>query len=253
MNDKVKNTQKIISNLFSILATIILVFSITLGIHDYLLEQNAVNINATITTLDYSNGSYSASIKYKVNDKTYKKVISLSNRNKLTVKDQVKIKYDINNPDRLIYNNHIVIITICSIVAIILYILFLPTAIKNLNLALRINRLKKKGFYIDCNITEVFINTHGKRAKGNLPYKLRCLYINPMDNKEYIFDSEDTYINLEEVIKQYNNTKVTVYLNKENTFDYYVDLTSLFPKINLVDMKEFMKQSNNNNNDNNKE
>ena len=50
----------------------------------------------------------------------------------------------------------------------------------------------------------------------------------------------DTYTNLNEIISKYNSLFVIVYIDKENTTNYYVDLESLIPHVNIIDPIAFM-------------
>lgn len=239
MKDNITIRKKIINFILTSLGIILFLFSIGLAIYDYSLEQRAINTSATIVTLDYDNNKTIATVRYKVEDQTYEQKVPLPKNTHLSVKDSTSIKFDINNPDKIIHNNHEIIIGLSFVVSIILFLINLSFFISSIKNKQRINKLYKEGLYINANITEIFVNNNGKKVKNILPYRLRCHYVNPKDNKEYIFESEDTYMNLNEVLKEYNNKNIVVLLDKTNPDNYYVDLTSLIPQLKLVNPLDF--------------
>lgn len=239
MKDNYAKNKRTINYIFTSLGFIILILSIALAIHDYKLEQQAVNIKATILSLDYKQGSYQATIKYKVGTETYRPTIKIKD-NKYAVNDEIPIKYNINNPGTLIETNKYIYYLPGFVISLILLLLSLGKTIKNLKRSSNINHLKTKGIYIYANITEVFVDNKKRKHKGKHPYKLRCKYTNPIDNKEYVFESEDSFLDFNEIFARYNNQTIIVYLDKKNTSNYYVDLDSLLPHIELVDVGELM-------------
>ncbi|MGN1371818.1 MAG: hypothetical protein ACI4XM_06060 [Candidatus Coprovivens sp.] len=239
MKDNVIENKRIINYIFTIIASLGLIIGVGIIIYDYMLEQKAININARITSLDYQNGSYKATVKYKVDKESYNQVISISD-DSYTVNDEIAIKYDINNPGKLIKNNHYFIYLPLIGISIIILLVSIKKTITNIKRSNNIKRLLKKGIYINATISEIIIDNKSGKNKGQYPYKLRAKYNNPLDNQVYTFDSEPTYIDLNSVIKEYNNKLVLVYLDLNNTSNYYVDLNSLFPHAKLVDVGELM-------------
>lgn len=243
MKDTIKTNNKLKSYFIFIIGIILLTISILIALYDYKLEQKAININATITSVDYDKGKPKATVKYNVDSEIYHQTISVSESEKLAIDDKVAIKYDMTNPGKLINNNHSLYYISLFTIAILMLIISFPSTIKYIKKSSNIKKLKTKGIYINGNIVEVIINNKGRKYKGNYPYKLRCKYLNPLDKKEYIFDSDDTYINLNDVIAKYHNQIVIVYLDKDNTSNYYVDLDSLFPQVQLVDVGALMGEN----------
>ena len=236
-----RNNINIILTLIGIFS---LIFSIFLVCYDYYLEQNAINMNATIKVLDYANGGYSATVFYKVEGKEYEAVVPLTKEEEsLTVGDEVLIKFDMNNPNKLVKNDHLLIVAIGLGISIILLILSLGKTLKFIRNNINVKKLFKKGYIIEASVNEVIVDNKGKKVKGLYPYKLRARYLNPADNKEYIFDSFDTYIDLNETIRNNGKNTVVVAIDKENFQNYYVDIDSLFKQIKLVDPRDLMKSS----------
>lgn len=240
MKDTVTSSKRNRNYIICIIGFIILIASLAIAIYDYKLEEKSININATITSVDYDKGNPKATVKYTVDSETYRQTVTISNSDNLTVDDKLPIKYDMTNPGQLINNNHTIYYVVGFAISILFLLFNLPNTIKNLKKSSNINKLKTKGIFINGNIIEVIVNNKGRKHNGYYPYKLRCKYLNPIDKKEYIFESESTYINLNEVIAKYHNQLVIVYLDKTNTSNYYVDLDSLFPQVQLVDVRALM-------------
>lgn len=239
MKDTVTENRRKINYIFTIISIIGLIAGIGLFVYDYNLEQRAININAKITALDYKDGSYKATVKYKVDKESYNQVVTITN-DAYTVNDEVPIKYDIENPGQLINNNHYIIAIPLIALSLLILLASIKGTIKNIKRSSNIKHLLTKGIYVQANISEIIVDNKGRKNKGKFPYKLRAKFTNPLDNQIYTYDSESTYLDLNAIIKQYNNKLILVYLDKNNTSNYYVDLDSLFPHVKLVDVGEMM-------------
>ena len=242
--DEIQNKQNTINIILTVLGIVFLFLGLFLLGYDYYLEQNAINMSATIKTLDYNNGKYSALVTYKVEDKKYEKNIIIPKKNEeLTVGDKILIKFDMYNPEKLIDNNHLVIALIVIAISIIILIISFNKTIKIIKTKSNIKKLFKNGYIVKANVYEIIVNNKGKKIKGIYPYKLRARYLNPIDNKEYTFDSYDTYVNLNEVIKNNGSNMVVVAIDKTNLQNYYVDIDSLFKQMKLIEPKDLMKSN----------
>ena len=239
MKDTVTENRRKINYIFTIISIIGLIAGVGLFVYDYNLEQRAININAKITALDYKDGSYKATVKYKVDKESYNQVVTITN-DAYTVNDEVPIKYDIENPGQLINNNHYIIAIPLIALSLLILLASIKGTIKNIKRSSNIKHLLTKGIYVQANISEIIVDNKGRKNKGKFPYKLRAKFTNPLDNQVYTYDSESTYLDLNAIIKQYNNQLILVYLDKNNTSNYYVDLDSLFPHVKLVDVGEMM-------------
>ncbi len=243
MKDRIKINNRLKSYITCLIGIILLIIGILIVLYDYKIEQKAININATIVSIDYDKGKSKATVKYDVDSEIYHQTIAVNEQDKLGIDDKIAIKYDMNNPGQLINNKHSLYYISLFTISIFMLIISFPSTIKYIKKSTNIKNLKTKGIYINGNIIEVIINNKGRKYKGNYPYKLRCKYLNPIDKKEYIFDSDDTYINLNDVLAKYHNQIVIVFLDKDNTSNYYVDLDSLFPQVQLVDVGALMGEN----------
>lgn len=243
MKDTVLSRRNTINILFTLISIALICYSIGQTVFDYIEEQKAVEVEAKIESIEATPIGYSAHVTYKVEGKSYDQYhVDLGFNNKLGVGDNAKIKYDMNNPSKLIHNNHLIIVATTSVIGIILLIISLPKRIKSMKKAANIKKLKTSGLVITANIQDIIVNQSGKRNRGYFPYHLRANYLNPADNQTYLFESDDTYINPNDIIAKYQTKTVRVYLDSTNTKNYYVDILSLIPETEVIDPREYMKK-----------
>ena len=243
MKDVVIIKRNTINLIFTIIGFILLGYALYQGVTDYLAEQKAVSVDAIINSISPGTFGNNASITYEVEGKQYtKNGVGLGLKKNLTVGDRTKIKYNIDNPNQLIYNDHLIQIAVAGSFALIFMAAFLPKRIKIMKQESNINRLKKTGLKIPANIQDIVVNNQAKKSKGYFPYHLRARYYNPTDQKDYLFESLDTYVNINELISKYQTKVVQVYIDKENTSNYYMDLNTIIPDYKVVDPHEFMEE-----------
>ncbi len=107
---------------------------------------------------------------------------------------------------------------------------------------MKIATLKKEGNQIEATIQDIIVNNKAKQAKGYYPYHLRARYLDPNTNNNYLFESEDTYININDQINRYQAQTVKVYVDKANIMNYFVDLSSIVPDYKVTNPREYMQQ-----------
>lgn len=218
-NKQVLHNIKLLSFILSI---ILIIFDILIVVNDYLEEQKSVTIEAKISSLEYENNKLSAKISYEVENKIYEIPYKLNKEN-YAVGDKIEVKYNKNDPSKLINNKHILIIIITIPIIIILLKISLLYIINNLKENKKIKYLKANGILINAPILEVYNN----KIKNKYYYIVRLKYINPQDNTSYIFESEKTLVNLKNNIESKNINSLPVYIDPNNTISYYVDISSI--------------------------
>ena len=191
-----------IFNLIFLIISIILITTVTFfAITDIKKEKLAVKTEAIISAINYDKNNYTAIIKYVVEGQSYESKIS-TNANS-AVSDKIVIKYNKEKPEEIINNNHIGYMVIAGIIAGFLLIKSLTYLLPYLRNVLMIKNVRKKGFYVDATIEEVFINNNKIKLFGLYPYRIRLKYINPSDGNTLIFDSQDSYANLKQIVEDY--------------------------------------------------
>ncbi len=236
MKDKVSDTRKYFNYSVTLIGLLLIIGSLYTFIYDYISMENSIYISSKVTSIDVN--SNAADVKYTVNNKEYESKIP--NTNDYAVNDKVMIRVSIKNPLKHV-NKHLYISVPALIIGILLLVITLKKSLEYLKKAKNIRNLRLTGIYVQATITEIFVNSLGKKYKNYFPYKLRAKYLNPADNNIYTFDSEDTFINLSDILGKYGTKWVVVYIDKTNPNNYYVDLNSLIPHVDLIDPIEFMK------------
>lgn len=243
MKDIIMNKHKIINLILSSIGILGIIFSLAVSIYDYVLETKAIKVTSTIKEINPSTLSTTAKVEYEVDSKQYQTNITFLGGSSYAVNDKITIKIDIYNPVKTIDNEHYYITIPIVFVSVIFCIISLRKSVKYIKDYKNRKNLKQNGMFINAPISEIFINTNAKKIKGAYPYHLRCKYQNPLDQKLYIFDSDDTFNNLEQIVRQNNNRTIVVYIEKNHPENYFVDLSSLVPQPRLIDPIEFMKSS----------
>lgn len=197
---------------------------------DYLLEKKAVKTTARIEEMNYNQKPYIAKVTYEASGEKYEQSIEIE-REDASVNDYIELKYDGTNPGKLIYNNHTTQAIIVASIGVVLLIIGIKEVIDNTKKRKDITELKKSGIFITATIKDVFIDKNQKTYKGQYPYRIRAEYLNPSDNQLYLFDSENYYEDLKSIIENNNIQTISVYINRDNTNVYYVDVEPLLPKL----------------------
>ena len=226
INSEYNNFKKLIVSLLFIIGTIAGLYAIITFILDAIAENNKVFITGTVTEVKYEDKNTIIKVDYEVQRVKYYQQIKT--KENLTVNDQYEITYNKNNPSLPVNNEHSIEIAVGASILAIIYALTINDMIIIILKNKRINKFKTEGILIKANIQEILINTKAIRFKGRRPYIIRLSYVNPQNGKTYIYKSENIYEDIKSTIERNNIQTVDVYLNKDNTDKYYIDLNSIF-------------------------
>ena len=229
VKQKIKKYAFPINCILGIIGIVLLAYSTYLIINDYQEEKKGIRYQATITALSYQNDYYLGTVTYVVEDTLYEQKIKIKNK-EITVNDKVEIKYDKNNPNHLIENNHFLQLLFLIPVSIICLKLSVDYLLEHFKGNKKTIFLKENGILIYADVDLVFINNKAKKKKGRLPYLIRLKYHNPTDGNIYTYESKNIYFDIKTIIEEKGVLRLTIYLNKENTYDYYIDIEVLLPK-----------------------
>ena len=206
-----------------IISTILLVLGFV-QYNKYNEEQSSYGlVNATVNEVKFEGDRTIVGFEYFLNERYY--FSSVTTDEEFEVGEKRKIYFLKNNPE-------VCKIHLLSIFKTLMYfssgILLLAGSIllniKGLMRKIRIKRLKKKGLLVKANIQEVLVIN---KNTGKNPYKIRASYDNPKDNKTYIFISEEEKTDLKDLVSRMSVKIIDVYINQNNTEDYYVDIESI--------------------------
>jgi hypothetical protein len=210
---------------------VLLCFSVYYIVYDVNRNNNAVTTKARVNQVDFNGSQYVLNITYEVNNQTYENIY-VYDADTVTINDFVEIRYNRKNPSDIITTNHMVQIIILTPLALIFLIIstIYITTIKRREK--RLKKLKEEGIHILADIEGIFANSNAKKKKGKLPYHIKAQYLNPQDGKTYTYISEDYYEDLLMLTSSKVITKVPIYINPNNTSDYYMDLVYILPEDN---------------------
>lgn len=231
-NFKKMNKEKLYTNLSIIsifLGFILFCYATYFIVFDYNKINNSVKIKAAVVNVDFNGDTYIVNVRYDVLNKTYESVVE-KNVESITINDFIDIRYNIKNPYDIISKVHTVEIAISLILSLILIIGSSTYLIINKKNKKRLKSLTETGILIYADIEGIFVNNNAKRKKGKLPYHIKAKYLNPQDYKEYTYVSKDYYEDLLGLTREKTISKVPVYINTQNTDDYYMDLKYILPE-----------------------
>ena len=211
MRNKHNSKLELIIPVITLISILGVLFSIGLFIRDSYLETVSVQTDAKVLSIDYDKSQKYATVTYNVE----------------AVNEKLTIKYNINNPGKAIYNEHLTEILIIVFISLFGVAITTNKTIRIIRDYKYLKQLKETGIKLESKIVDIYIDVTAPRRKEDLAYRIRARYLNPQDNKEYTFDSAYTYENLKIKYPHYENATIMVYLDKTNTNIYYVDLNSV--------------------------
>ena len=254
-NKRISNIDFIIIGI-TIISIIGVIFSIGLFIRDAFLETQAIETEAKILSIDYENKQRYAVVHHEIDGANYVLSIPMStSQEELAVGDNLTFKYNKNNPGAYVDNEHLIEVLIVAFASLAGIIITTNKTISILRDLKYLKDLKINGITLNANISDVYVDINSPKKHGEFPYRIRAKYLNPQDNKEYVFDSEYTYKNLKELTSKSDINTIKVYLDKNNTNIYYVDLNNLIKEaestkvehensIQPIDSKESIEEEN---------
>lgn len=183
-------------------------------------NSNIRQTRAEIISVTYQKNNEQYLLKYTIDNKEYQDTTSL-NSHKYEVGDEVTIFYKKNDPTKIVKKKNLlfpIIILILGIFAIIYEIILTFRNFKDAN---SLEKLIEKGIVLNTTIEDIFVTSQKNQ------FKLRTSYFNPVDQKKYVYISESFSKEFKDYLTTNKIKEVKVYLNKENTNKYYVDINSL--------------------------
>lgn len=227
MRNKHNSKLELIIPVITLISILGVLFSIILFIRDSYLETVSVQTDAKVLSINYDKSQKYATVTYNVEGFDYIVSTPLNEEDEIAVNEKLTIKYNINNPGKAIYNEHLTEILIIVFISLFGVAITTNRTIRIIKDYKYLKQLKETGIKLESKIVDIYIDVTAPRRKEDLAYRIRARYLNPQDDKEYTFDSAYTYENLKIKYPNYENATITVYLDKTNTNIYYVDLNSV--------------------------
>lgn len=226
INSKYRNHKKNITNIIFIIGLIAGIYALSQTIYDYVLESYKVPVEGTVREQEYLTEDTSLiKVEYTVNRIEYSQ--SFVTKEDVTVNDKYEVIYNKNNPAVTVKNEHIIEVTAGVVIFILCMLLSLKDFVVNLLRNKKINKYKTEGILIKANIQEIMVNTKARRFNKMKPFVIRLMYLNPQDGNSYIYKTENIYEDIRSTIERNEIKTVDIYINKQNTNDYYIDLDSI--------------------------
>lgn len=202
-------------------------------------EEDQVETIAVITRMDSRRASdgdttYDVWVKYEVKGKTYEQKIG-SYDSSYYVGKIIEIIYDKNDPGRVQAKGAYVLFgLIFSGLGIVFALLGIRGLLSGVLGKNKREKIKQTRTMIYAKYDGVDVNT-ALQVNGQSPFGIVCSWLNPEDNKTYIFRSENLYYNPQSIIESMGITTFPVYIDMENKKNYTIDISMIEEKI--VDLR----------------
>ena len=176
-------------------------------------------INAIVQKID----KYKITLTYMDNDKT-KNITYTAFFNKEKVSDNVKLYCK----DNICKTSHSLELSyIFMLGGLIVFILSLISFLKvNIKYRKYTKVSSNKGIKIDARIVGIEVDSSIEENHVN-PYYVICNAVNPVTNKEENYRSENIWFDARKIIEENNITTLPVYIDENNSNNYYVDISKL--------------------------
>ena len=147
---------------------------------------------------------------------------------------EIEIYYDKNNPRKIGTKGLDTVMLIFPGIGLI----FIIIGVAGLTSCIKKDQIKKRLRDTGEIIYATYIESNYNRnysVNGRHPYYITCEWENPMDNKKYLFKSENIWTNPERIIRDRSITTFPVYINMSNMKEYLVDVSIITNEI--VDLR----------------
>ena len=223
---KVNKTDYLANIVFIIMGVILLVITLYVN-NTSTSKENRVETTGIITKIESytdmrNERYYDVYVSYNVNGIEYVSILNVWIRGFYEGKE-IEIYYDRNNPTK---------IGIAASDFMMIFFIILPTIfiiigaygiVNGIKKYKKKKHLKQTGDVIYANYVETIIN-YGYSVNKRHPYRIICEWDNPADNKRYIFESDNIWYNVENIINERNIDKIPVYINRDKIEEYVVDV-----------------------------
>ena len=234
-----KNPAKIVWIIFACIGIAFVILGFVIGNAMKIPEEDQVETTAIITEINRRRDSdgdttYDVWVEYEVKGEKYERELS-SYVSSYRVGKEIEVIYDRNDPGRVQTKNEEKIFTwIFSGIGGVFAVLGIGGLLAGVFGKNKREKLRQTGTMIYAKYDGVDVNT-ALQVNGQSPFNIVCSWLNPEDNKTYIFRSENLYYNPQSIIESMGITTFPVYIDMENKKNYTIDISMIEEKI--VDLR----------------
>ena len=234
-----KDPAKIVWIMFACFGIAYIILGFVLGNAFKIPEEDQVETIAVITKMNRriaSDGdtTYDVWVKYEAKGKTYEQKIG-SYHSSYRVGKIIEIIYDKNDPRKVqTKGGDFLFNLICSGLGCVFALIGIGGLLSGVLGKNKREKIKQTGTMIYAKYDGVDVNT-ALQVNGQSPFGIVCSWLNPEDNKTYIFRSENLYYNPQSIIESMGITTFPVYIDMENKKNYTIDISMIEEKI--VDLR----------------
>lgn len=225
-----KNPTKIVFIIFFVMGLLFFIGGLFLFSMLYIKESDRRYVNATIVDIesyrdDDGDLRHVVTVDYYVEGNRYENSLGYYNAN-MRVGDEVEIYYSIKDPKLTGVEGREYVNLILPGFGVIFLLVGSVGLIKDIINKNKRKKLIESGMQIYAQFDGVGTNI-SVAVNGVNPYVILCKWLNPRDNKEYLFKSDDIWFDPSDIIRSRNITIFKVYINLDKPSEYVVDISMI--------------------------
>ncbi len=228
---KENKIEKLIFIVFAAIGTLFLIIGLPTSINRFNYKNKIETIGTISEISNDRNDNYKVYVSYKVDNENFESRLNAYSESFYEGKE-INIYYDKNNPSLIGMKSMDLLFLIFPGIGLIFLIIGVIGLFIKLRKKSNVQKLKQSGKKIYANYVETTINT-SYSVNGKNPYNIICEWVNPKDNKRYIFKSENIWIDPTEIIENEGLKQFPVYIDNKNNYVVEVDVLTK----NIVDLR----------------
>lgn len=219
------NAIQLIEIIFGIIGVLFLTITIVIDFLVFIPREDRVKVTGTIVDIKNDNEVF---VSYLVGEKHYTNKLDSYSSSYYQGKE-IAIYYDQNNPNRIMSDLSFVLIYVFGGLGIG----FLTVTGIMVFFSIRKQQIRKKlietGHVVQASVSSIEMNQNYS-VNGKHPYVVVCEW-NSMDNKRYLFKSDNIWFNPTKTIEERGIKTFPVYLYPYKMKPYYMDISELLKDI----------------------
>ena len=226
---KTNKNEYILLGFFALFGIIFIIIGIFLCV-DVLNYENKEETIGVIEQISFhnendGNTTYDIYVSYTIDQKDYQSVMHNYSSDFYEGK-KITIYYDKDNPEMIGIKSLDLLVLIFPGLGLIFFSIGGIGLYRKFHRKKTTKKLKEQGIKIEAIYLKTIINTSYSINECH-PYKIICEWIDPVDQKKYIYKSVNLWTDPEDIIRQKNIKTFPVYIDRKNKKKYVVDIEIL--------------------------
>ena len=216
---------KTVSMIFTIIGVLMITGVALFFIEGKIFRDNAVKTDAYVINIVDRGEDRDVFVEFYVDGEIYSGRLG-GGIYHINIGDEVTVYYDPDNPARFRATMFLLPMIIVGSIGFIFLAVGIGILIGIRAKNKKDKRIKDYNYMVMASIVEVTVN-HNLVVNGKNPQIIEASYHNPIDNKHYMFKSENIWHNIMPVVDKMYIKEVPVYVNPRDFSEYVVNIDSI--------------------------